>query len=150
MYSCTASNVSDNIGYVYSEQSSKNVIIITDNSLNNIFENVKWIKCRVNMYRNLISVFSIVELMEFDLGSNWINEIECGSHMAAAVGICQWALGIPAGCLHHSTNRQVHQDKTYYITMVSLENIDGLVQEKCNPSVLAMELCISCNNPSIG
>ena len=30
-----------------------------------------------------------------------------------------------------------------------LENIDGLVQERCNSSGLAMELRLSCTNPSI-
>ena len=29
------------------------------------------------------------------------------------------------------------------------EDIDGLVQERCNSSALAMELCLSCTNPSI-
>ena len=28
-------------------------------------------------------------------------------------------------------------------------NIDGLVQERCNSSALAMELCLSCTNPTI-
>ena len=28
-------------------------------------------------------------------------------------------------------------------------DIDGLVQERCNSSVIAMELCLSCTNPSI-
>ena len=27
--------------------------------------------------------------------------------------------------------------------------IDGLVQKRCNSSALAMELCLSCTNPSI-
>ena len=31
-----------------------------------------------------------------------------------------------------------------------LEHIDGLVQERCNSSALAMELRLSCTNPLIG
>ena len=30
-----------------------------------------------------------------------------------------------------------------------LSHIDGLVQERCHSSALAMELCLSCTNPSI-
>ena len=30
-----------------------------------------------------------------------------------------------------------------------IDNLDGLVQERRNSSALAMELCLSCTNPSI-
>ena len=36
-----------------------------------------------------------------------------------------------------------------YISMNSLLNLDGLVQERRNSSASAMELCLSCTNPSI-
>ena len=32
--------------------------------------------------------------------------------------------------------------------VTDLSQIDGLVQEICNSSALAMELCLSCTNPS--
>ena len=30
-----------------------------------------------------------------------------------------------------------------------LHNVDGLVQERCNSNALALEICLSCTNPSI-
>ena len=36
-----------------------------------------------------------------------------------------------------------------YIDFHLLDHIDGLVQERCNSSALAMELRLSCTNPSI-
>ena len=36
-----------------------------------------------------------------------------------------------------------------YFQFIDNDNIDGLLQEIHNPSVLAMELRLSCNNPSI-
>ena len=29
-----------------------------------------------------------------------------------------------------------------------MDQIDGLLQERCNSGALAMELCLSCNNPT--
>ena len=35
------------------------------------------------------------------------------------------------------------------VQILGNRNIDGLVQERRNSSALAMELCLSCTNPSI-
>ena len=40
-------------------------------------------------------------------------------------------------------------DAVISILNIRQPHIDGLVQERCNSSVLAMELCLSCINPSI-
>ena len=38
-------------------------------------------------------------------------------------------------------------DKMFHEFFTNKNQIDGLMQEKCNSSVLAMELCLSCINP---
>ena len=48
------------------------------------------------------------------------------------------------------TNRiQIALSSVYTMTWEKMFHIDGLVQERCNSSALAMELHLSCINPSI-
>ena len=47
--------------------------------------------------------------------------------------------------IHHSGQGSGIAHKGY----LDLQHFDGLVQERCNSSVLAMELGVSCTNPSI-
>ena len=43
----------------------------------------------------------------------------------------------------------IYQDRSTFCEICSENHIDGLVQERRNSSALAMELCLSCINPSI-
>ena len=78
------------------------------------------------------------------LGGKWAN-IYC-SNITLGSRMNEWNI----------TEQSFSQDNIGILYMIVLNwmqfnwyNIDGLVQERCNSSALAMELCLSCTNPSI-
>ena len=48
-----------------------------------------------------------------------------------------------------SVSRMRKKNKIFLMLLKTIQHIDGLMQERCNSSALAMELHLSCNNPSI-
>ena len=77
---------------------------------------------------------------------NWLQHVPNG--LIHLNNICIWGTEY---ILHWLFELQFKFSRylSLYYTGVPLYHIDGLVQERRNSSALAMELCLSCTNPSI-
>ena len=83
--------------------------------------------------------------------------VQCyGLWSICPVWACPWAKNLPNLLSLCSRLHKIHISETagrnyvdLYIVVLHYDHFDGLVQERCNSSVLGMELHLSCTNPSI-
>ena len=75
-----------------------------------------------------------------------------GVSLAALQSVCSgndWYIGVfPVEMLLGECHRDPTDDETPLVLVAWQHQADGLEQERRNSSALAMELCLSCTNPS--
>ena len=81
------------------------------------------------------------------MGPTWGRQDPGGHHVGPMNFAIRGIIPLGSQCSMYEVSAMMRMD--YYRLLIYHSHIDGLVQERCNSNALAMELLLSCTNPSI-